>query len=204
MTLLLIHAPHGFNTTLGELPAGVNTSTTSSKFDQVHWFVENRAQLLEHIKQVTAMLSENVVCWVYFPKGSSGVQTDLTRDTGWAELQKIDQLKFLTLISFDKTWSAFCFRLKTIADEDKPLPPETREIFNYVDPVKKTITLPPSLEEALEDNPAAKKYFEALSFTNKKEYLEWIVTAKRQETKLDRVKSSIERLKKGWKNPANR
>ncbi|MBL7720925.1 MAG: YdeI/OmpD-associated family protein, partial [Chitinophagaceae bacterium] len=46
-------------------------------------------------------------------------------------------------------------------------------------------------------------YFETLSFTNKKEYIEWIVTAKREETRAERVKGTIERLGKQWKNPRN-
>ena len=39
---------------------------------------------------------------------------------------------------------------------------------------------------------------------NKKEYIEWIVSAKREETQKERLKATMERLEKGWKNPANR
>ncbi|TDH26487.1 hypothetical protein EXU57_10370 [Segetibacter sp. 3557_3] len=204
MVLRLLHAPDDFERKLHELPAGVKTSTTATNFDQVHWFVRDKSQLLKEINQVTGMLAANVLAWIYFPKGSSGIQTDLTKDTGWEVLQKNTDLKFLTLISFDGTWSAFGFRLKTAADEVKAAVPKTREIFKYVDPLNKTITLPETLEQALAADVAAKKTFDALSFTNKKEYVEWIVSAKRAETKLERVTSSIERLQKGWKNPANR
>ena len=48
-----------------------------------------------------------------------------------------------------------------------------------------------------------KTFFETLSFTNKKEYVEWIVTAKREETRNNRIEGTIERLLKGWKNPRN-
>jgi uncharacterized protein YdeI (YjbR/CyaY-like superfamily) len=44
---------------------------------------------------------------------------------------------------------------------------------------------------------------ETLSFTNKKEYVEWIITAKRKETRSERLTASIERLEKGWKSPRN-
>lgn len=44
-------------------------------------------------------------------------------------------------------------------------------------------------------------FFAALSFTNKKEYAEWIVTAKREETRTTRIKESIKRLGKKWKTP---
>jgi len=55
----------------------------------------------------------------------------------------------------------------------------------------------------MKKNLDARLFFNELSFTNKKEYVEWIVSAKRQETRQERVKGTIERLLKGWKNPRN-
>ncbi len=63
--------------------------------------------------------------------------------------------------------------------------------------------LPGDLSTAFEQNKKAKNLFEALSFTNKKEYVEWIITAKREETRNERIKGTMERLEKGWKNPRN-
>jgi uncharacterized protein YdeI (YjbR/CyaY-like superfamily) len=40
-------------------------------------------------------------------------------------------------------------------------------------------------------------------FTNKKEYIEWIITAKREETRAERVKGTMEGLTSQWKNPRN-
>jgi len=47
------------------------------------------------------------------------------------------------------------------------------------------------------------EFFSALSFTNKKEYIEWIISAKREETRMERVKGTVERLGNQWKNPRN-
>ncbi len=74
---------------------------------------------------------------------------------------------------------------------------------NYIDPIKKLVRLPDDLSVTLRKNKKAKTFFEALSFTNKKEYVEWIVTAKRKETRHERVKGTLERLEKGRKNPRN-
>jgi uncharacterized protein YdeI (YjbR/CyaY-like superfamily) len=49
----------------------------------------------------------------------------------------------------------------------------------------------------------AKEFYAGLSFTNRKECVEWVVTAKREETRMERVKGTAERLEKGWKNPRN-
>ncbi len=47
--------------------------------------------------------------WISFPKASSKIQTDLTRDKGWEALEHVD-LKWVTLNSVNETWSAFAFR----------------------------------------------------------------------------------------------
>ena len=79
-----------------------------------------------------------------------------------------------------------------------------REIFNYIDVDKKTVRLPEDLSVALKKNKKEQDIFNALSFSCKKEYVEWIITAKRPETRAERVKGTLERVKKGWKNPAGR
>ena len=203
MTLLTINAPDAFVDQLQPLPDGVNVSPTAKQYNQLHWFVVNKAQLLKEMDKVISMVKEDVICWIYYPKGTSGIQTDLTRDKGWEDLLKHEELQWINLVSFNETWSAFGFRRKTTTNVKKVATPKTREIFDYVDSVKKTVRLPDELAAAFEITPKAAEAFNVLSFTNRKEYIEWIVTAKRAETKAERVNGTIERLLKGWKNPAN-
>jgi hypothetical protein len=113
-------------------------------------------------------------------------------------------MQWISLVSFDETWSAFGMRQKTEADKKKEAQPKERPIFDYVDPKTKTVKLPADFATALKKNKRQEAFFNTLSFTNKKEYIEWIVTAKRKETRNERVKGSIERLGKEWRNPANR
>ena len=63
--------------------------------------------------------------------------------------------------------------------------------------------LPDDLAATLKKNKKEVAFFDALSFTNKKEYIEWIVTAKREKTRAERILGTIERLGKQWKNPGN-
>jgi hypothetical protein len=144
-----------------------------------------------------------VICWIYYPKGSSKIQTDLTRDKGWDKLMKNTQLQWISLISFDEVWSSFGMRLKTEADERRESKTRVREIFQWVDPKKKIVRLPDDFAKAINNQKKIRSFFDALSFTNKKEYVEWVVTAKREETRKERIKESIERLEKQWKNPRN-
>ena len=204
-SLLTINAPANFKKELQPLPAGVKISDTTKEYDQVHWFVLNRAQLEKEMSKVMKLVKPDITVWVYYPKGTSKIQTDLTRDKGWdCLLTEGDKLTWINLIGFDDTWSTFGFRAKTEADKKKKANKPEREIFKWVDPKAKTVKLPDDVAAALKKNKKQAAYFNTLSFTNKKEYIEWIVTAKREETRTERINGMIERLGKQWKNPANR
>jgi Bacteriocin-protection, YdeI or OmpD-Associated len=205
-TLLTLNAPANFKKGLEGLPAGVKITDTGKEYDQVHWFVQNKAQLEKQMSKMMKLVKPEVTVWVYYPKGTSKIQTDLTRDKGWdCLLADGDKLTWISLISFDDTWSVFGFRAKNEADKKKEAKPTIeREIFNWINPTTKEVKLPDDLAAAVRKNKKEAAFFDALSFTNKKEYIEWIVTAKRLETRTERIKGTIERLGKGWKNPANR
>jgi hypothetical protein len=203
-TLLTLNAPADFKKGLHGLPAGVKITDTGKEYDQVHWFVYNRAQLEKEMSKAMKLVKPGVIVWVYYPKGSSKVQTDLTRDKGWdCLLAEGDKVTWISLISFNETWSVFGFRAKTDADRKKEAKPKEREIFKWVNPQTKEVKLPDDLSAALKKNKKQSDFFNTLSFTNKKEYLEWIVTAKREETRNERIKGMMQRLSKRWKNPRN-
>jgi len=203
-TLFSVHAPSDFKTELGELPKDVKISDKAKTYNQIHWFVKDRAQMEAEVENIVALLKDDVVCWIYYPKGSSKMQTDLTRDKGWEALLKHEELQWISLISFNETWSVFGMRTKTAADKKKEAAPKERAIFNYIDAATKTVYPPEDFSKLLDKTKKEKDFFNTLSFSNKKEYVEWIVSAKREETRQTRVKESLERLGKGWKNPANR
>jgi len=201
--LLTINAPADFKKNIGELPKGVKISADAKNYNQVHWFVMNKALMEKELGRVLKLIKDEVTLWIYYPKGTSKLQTDLTRDKGWDNLLKHDELGWISLISFDDTWSTFGSRLKTEADKKREEKPQERPIFDYVDPKTKSVRLPDDLAAALKKTKKQEDFFNTLSFTNKKEYIEWIITAKREETRLERVKGTIERLGKQWKNPRN-
>ena len=82
-TLLTLNAPAEFKKDLTDLPAGVKITESAKDYDQVHWFVLNRKQLEKEMSKIMKLVKDNVIIWVYYPKGSSKIQTDLTRDKGW-------------------------------------------------------------------------------------------------------------------------
>ena len=85
------------------------SSTLRGKFDWIQIFVKNKAELDTLAPKAANALKPESMLWITFPKGSSKIQTDLTRDKGWDEVQKLD-LKWINLVSIDDTWSAFSMR----------------------------------------------------------------------------------------------
>jgi hypothetical protein len=106
----VIGAPEGYLAELEPLPEGVSLlSRLAGPLDWLQVFVTTRAELGKLAKQAAAALKPEGLLWISFPKGSSGIQTDLSRDQGWEALEGTE-LKWITLVSIDPTWSAFCLR----------------------------------------------------------------------------------------------
>jgi uncharacterized protein YdeI (YjbR/CyaY-like superfamily) len=60
------------------------------------------------------------------------------------------------------------------------------------------------MKELLESSPAALNFFHSLSFSNKKEYVVWILSAKQEKTRLERLSKVAEKLLAGKKNPSEK
>ena len=103
----VINAPENY---LNELKHDSDISQKlSGKFDWIQVFAKNKKELASFAPKAAAALKPDSMLWLSFPKGSSKVQTDLTRDKGWEAIHDID-LKFITLVSVNDMWSAFAFR----------------------------------------------------------------------------------------------
>jgi hypothetical protein len=107
----VVNAPEGYVAGLEPLPQGTQLSAVlNGRFDLVQLFVKNQAELEAWAESVVAVLRPAGRLWMSFSKGLAGLQTDLTRDRGWDRLQQQD-LKWISLVSIDDTWSAFSLRL---------------------------------------------------------------------------------------------
>lgn len=73
------------------------------------------------------------------------------------------------------------------------------EITVVADDTPREVVVPPDLEAALASEPAAREFYTALSYTHRKEYVRWIESAKREETRVRRVEKTVEMLKSGHK-----
>lgn len=90
-----------------------------------------------------------------------------------------------------------CFMLgltQALRKEIGKKPGDAVEVIVEKDEEERVIELTEDFSAALEENPAAKEYFQSLSFTHKKEYSQWIASAKRAETRTARIEKALQML----------
>lgn len=66
-------------------------------------------------------------------------------------------------------------------------------------PDKEPLEVPEEMLLCMKDEPAALKFFNSLSESEQKFYIQWIYSAKKEETKVDRLAKTIDRLFAGLK-----
>jgi hypothetical protein len=108
--IIILNAPEGYREQLGDLPADVELATTlNGIFDVVHVFVKNKAEVDQYAPKAIQAVKPGGLLWFSYPKKSSKVATDLSRDFGWDAALNAGW-RPVTLISIDDVWSAFRFR----------------------------------------------------------------------------------------------
>jgi hypothetical protein len=81
----------------------------NGKYDWIQIFVKTKAELDKLFPKVLKSIKPETLIWVSFPKGTSKIQTDLTRDKGW-DVIIAAELKWTNLVSVNDAWSAFSMR----------------------------------------------------------------------------------------------
>jgi hypothetical protein len=75
------------------------------------------------------------------------------------------------------------------------------EVVLELDDEPREVEVPEALAQALAGDPDARRAYDALSFTHRREYAEWIAAAKRAETRERRVAKALEMLNAGVQHP---
>jgi hypothetical protein len=106
----ILNAPERYLETLGELPEGLEIAQEASgQFDFAHLFVKYRDELEQFVDQVLQAIEYDSILWISYPKGSSGVKTDLNRDK-LSEALADNGIRPVTQVSIDEIRSAMRFR----------------------------------------------------------------------------------------------
>ncbi len=111
--LLILNAPDGYTTMLGELPDGATLATdpasASGAYDFVQVFVRNKADADQYAAQAMAALKPDGILYFAYPKLSSKTKTDINRDSGWDAMLQAGW-ETVRAVSIDNTWSGLRFR----------------------------------------------------------------------------------------------
>jgi len=75
------------------------------------------------------------------------------------------------------------------------------EVKLEADADERVVDVPEDLVRVLKKDKEAKRVFDGLPFTHRKEYAQWVASAKKAETKATRISKTIEMLKAGTKHP---
>ena len=180
-------------------------------------YVKNRDEWREWLSQNH---DKNNGIWLVFYKkhtGKPSLEYDETVEEalcfGWIDsiIKKIDDDKYvrkLTPRKSDSRWSELNKKriaklkkqgLMTEAGIVKVKQAKVSGLWDKPDRPQISLDLPKELKRALSKNKKAKGFFDQLAPSYQKQFVGWIVVAKRPETKERRLKESIALLEKGEK-----
>ena len=103
--VVALGAPADYQKWLAPLPTRVSfTSQANAELDFVHLFVTERRILEKKLKRLREVLADTGALWVFWPKKSSGVATDITEDV-IREVCLPLGLVDIKVCAVDETWS---------------------------------------------------------------------------------------------------
>jgi len=205
MRVALVNAPAGFS--LGKLPAGVRQEKSlNGDLDLVMLFAATQKELRSHWSRALGATKQDGALWVSYPKKTSGIQTDL--GMGEWDAPKGSGWNPVAMIGLDESWSSVRFKYSPGLEEarhkrqDEPITDVDGRVV--VDRANRVVTPPEDLQKLLAKNARARAAFDPLSFTHKREWVTWIVEAKKPDTRATRLAKTVEMLSKGKKNPSDK
>lgn len=121
---------------------------------------------------------------------------DKLQPMGETAMGHFGQLKNMKDLPSDKILLAYIREASRLNENGVKLPQKAR-------PTKASVRVPADFRKALDKNKKASTTFDTFSYSNKKDYVEWITEAKSDDTRKKRMKTSVEWLSEGknrnWK-----
>lgn len=200
----VVNAPENFPAIIGDIPSDVQFSfDTEIDFDGLLVFAISKADLLNALK--IEKIGVKTVYWIFYPKAKSKLASDLNLMQSWEDL-KTFSFTPCGSAAIDETWTAL--RIKPESELKRSGVGNTEIVQSdygkYIDVANKIVQLPEDLAIELKKHSSAFEFYQSLSYSNRKEYVLWILTAKQEKTRLDRIAKTIEKLSFGKKNPSEK
>jgi hypothetical protein len=205
--VLVLRAPQAAVDALA-LPSGVRLATTPPRagatFDVVLVFVSSAKGLADHAPKAIDAVREGGALWFAYPKRTSGVVSDLSRDEGWSALYARGWGP-VSQVAVDATWSAVRMKPESAIERKTPgqRPTPMRSASKSPSSAGTTkrpaadLVVPDDLVDALKKDKAAHATWKGLAPSQKREYVGWITEAKRAETRARRIAQAVALLAEG-------
>ncbi|WP_207427524.1 YdeI family protein [Pedobacter sp. SYSU D00535] len=202
-SVLLLNPPEGYIEKLQPLPRETTIhSKPQHSCNVVQLFVKNSEELKNELVELKDILTDDTIFWIMYPKKSSGIETDLGMMLSWDETSKYG-LEPVASAAIDETWTALRFKPTHLIkrSEVKNASIGVNEYGDFIDVERKLVRLPEDLKTALEEVTSALDFFNSLAYSHKKEYVLWVLTAKQEKTRKERIEKTVNKLSQGKKNP---
>jgi predicted SnoaL-like aldol condensation-catalyzing enzyme len=109
MRALVLGAPSGYMDSLA-LPDRVEVSqTVGSANEFVQFFATKKSEITKSAKKLLQSAAPGALVWITYPKKTSGVDSDLSREAVWAAMEGTGW-RPVSQIAIDDVWSALRFR----------------------------------------------------------------------------------------------
>ncbi len=116
-TAVILDSPRGYTATLGKLPEHVQLKRElRGPLEFIHFFCREKQELQRRFPALKSALAPAGMLWISWPKGSSGVATDLTENVV-REIGLAHGLVDVKVCAVDEVWSGLKF---VIPLKDRP------------------------------------------------------------------------------------
>jgi len=110
MRALVLGAPSGYLDSLAPLPDGVAVSESlGSAHEFVQFFATKKSEITKSAKKLLQSAAPGALVWITYPKKTSRVDSDLSREEVWAAMEGTGW-RPVSQIAIDDVWSALRFR----------------------------------------------------------------------------------------------
>ena len=110
MRALVLDAPSGYMNSLAPLPDRVAVShRPGSPHEFIQFFATKKSDIEKSAKKLLQAASPGALVWITYPKKTSAVDSDLSREAVWAAMEETGW-RPVSQIAIDEVWSALRFR----------------------------------------------------------------------------------------------
>ncbi len=202
----IINAPENAAVIFGDIPTEITFSYDGQPQQDAYLiFAITKAEMFAALKAIEKFIVDKTIVWIFYPKAKTPLAADLNLMQSWEDLTKLN-LAPCGSAAVNEIWTGI--RIKTAASQKRSgvgnAEIANNEYGQYIDVVNKIVTLPEDLKIALTAQPEALAYYETLAYSHRKEYVLWVITAKQEKTRTDRIHKMIEKLLSKKKNPAEK